>query len=208
VNDIRRDGKTGDLAPQVYLPAAQTKLYPVRLSDLAVRASTDPRSLVPAIQSAVWSIDKDQPITNLRTLDEIVDLSVRQRRFQTLLLIVFASVALALSLVGIFGVLSYTVAQRTPEFGIRLALGAPARTILTLVLRQAVRLIAVGALIGLAAAWALTRYLESLLFEVRPHDARTYLATVALLVAVSVVASMIPARRASRVDPLVALRYE
>jgi putative ABC transport system permease protein len=208
VGDIRRDGKTGEINPQVYLAAAQTRLYPVRLSDFAVRASGDPRSLLPAIQSAVWSVDKDQPVTNVRTLDEIIELSVRQRRFQVLLLLIFAGVALALSLVGIFGVLAYIVSQRTSEFGIRLALGAPSRTILSLVMRRAAGLIASGVLIGTAGAWSLTRYLESLLFEVRAHDAGTYVATALLLVVVSVLASVVPARRAARVDPIIALRYE
>jgi putative ABC transport system permease protein len=208
VNDIRRQGKTAQITPQVYLSAAQTALYPVRLSDLAVRASVEPRSLLPSIQSAVWSIDKDQPVTNVRTLDEIVDLSVRQRRFQTLLLIAFAGVALALSLVGIFGVLAYAVSQRTPEFGIRLALGAPSRRVLALVLRQAVVLIAAGLAVGVLGAWSLTRYLQSLLFEVRSHDLATYALTAVLLVVASLVASAIPARRAARVDPLTALRYE
>jgi predicted permease len=208
VSDIRRDGKTGDMEPQVYLSAAQTALYPVRLSDLAVRTSVEPRSLLPAIQSAVWSLDKDQPVTNVRTLDEIVALSVSQRRFQMLLLALFAGVGLTLSLVGIFGVLAYSVAQRTAEFGVRLALGAPPRTILALVLRQAAALIVAGLAVGVVGAWSLSRYLQSLLFEVRPHDLSTYLLTGALLLVASVLASAIPARRAARVDPLVALRYE
>jgi len=208
VNDIRRQGKTGEITPQVYLSAAQTTLYPVRLSDLAVRASVEPRALLPSIQSAIWSIDKEQPVTNVRTLDEIVDLSVRLRRFQMLLLTAFAGVALALSLVGISGVLTYAVSQRTPEFGIRLALGSPSGRVLALVLRQAAVLIAAGLGVGVIAAWGLTRYLQSLLFEVRPHDVRIYASTAILLLVSALVASAIPARRAARVDPLTALRNE
>ncbi len=208
VNDIRRSGKTGEVTAQVYLAARQTHLYPVRLADLAVRTSGDPRPLVAAIQAAVWALDKDQPVTNVRTLDEIVSASVAERRFHMLLLVVFAGVALTLTVVGIFGVLAYAVTQRTAEFGVRLALGAQSRTILALVLRQALVLISAGVLLGVAGAWALTRYLQSLLFEVKPHDASTYLLTTGLLVVVSVLASAIPARRAARVDPLVALRYE
>jgi predicted permease len=176
VNDIRRSGKTGEITPQVYLAAMQTSLYPVRLADFAVRTSGDPRPLVGAIRAAVWALDGDQPLTNIRTLDDIVSTSVAARRFQMLLLAVFAGVAVTLSVVGIFGVLAYAVTQRTAEFGLRMALGAPSRTILTLVLRQAAVLIGAGVVIGLAGAWGLMRYLQSLLFEVQPHDrGRTWL---------------------------------
>jgi putative ABC transport system permease protein len=208
VYDIRRSGKTGEITSQVYLAAMQTKLYPVRLADLAVRTSGDPRPLLGAIRAAVWALDGDQPVTNVRTLEEIISASVAERRFQMLLLMVFAGVAVALGIVGIFGVLAYTVTQRTAEFGIRLALGAQSRTILALVLRQACVLIGAGVAIGLAGAWGLTRYLQSLLFEVQPHDVMTYVITAALLVLVSLLASAIPASRGARVDPLVALRYE
>jgi len=208
VNDIRRGGKTYEINPQVYLSAAQTDLYPVQLADLAVRASGNPRQLVNAIQSQVWGLDKDQPITDVRTLEEIIDASVAQRRFQTMLLVVFAAVAVGLAMIGIFGVLSYSVSQRTSELGLRMALGAAPRNILALVLKQAGALIAAGVLIGLAGAFGLTRYLQSLLWGVQRTDWKTYAAAVALLSLVAVAAAVIPARRGSKVDPIVALRYE
>jgi putative ABC transport system permease protein len=208
VNDVRRSGKTGKVTSQVYIPAAQVDLYPVRIADLAVRTAGEPRQLVNAVQSQVWALDKDQPITNVRTMEEIIDASVAQRRFQTLLLVVFAAVAVGLAMIGIFGVLSYSVSQRTPELGLRMALGAEPRNILALVLKQAGRLICAGVAIGLAGAFALTRYVESLLFGIHRTDWTAYAAAVALLAVVAVAASLIPARRGSRVDPIVALRYE
>jgi putative ABC transport system permease protein len=208
VNDIRRSGKTGLITPQIYLPAAQSDIYPVRLADFAVRTTGEPRQLLNAIQGQVWSIDKDQPITTVRTMEEVIDASVSQRRFQTLLLVVFAGVAVGLAVIGIFGVLSYSVTQRTSELGLRMALGAEPRNILTLVLKEAAVLVTAGVAIGLAGSYALTRYLEAMLFGIQRTDAITYLGAVTLLATIAVIASLIPARRGSRVDPIVALRYE
>jgi putative ABC transport system permease protein len=208
VNDIRRGGKTDKLNPQVYLSAAQTSLYPVRLADLAVRGASDPRSLVNAIQDQIWALDKDQPITNVRTLEEIVSASVALRRFQTLLLAVFAGVALGLALIGIAGVLSYAVSQRTSELGIRMALGAGPRDIVGLVLKQAGGLICVGVAFGVAGALAMTRYIESLLFEVHSTDWQSYAAAIVLLALLALAAALIPARRGASVDPMAALRSE
>ncbi len=208
VNDIRRAGKTGKINPEVYLSAAQIAVYPVRLADLAVRSAGDPRQLVNAISRQIWQIDKDQPVTNVRTMDEIIDLSVSERRFQTLLLAVFASVAVGLAIVGIYSVLAYSVSQRTSELGIRIALGAPARSIFGLVLRQAGTLIAAGMAIGLVGALALTRVLQDLLFQVKTTDWRAYAGAIALLSVVALAAAFVPARRGARVNPIVALRDE
>ena len=208
VADIRRGGKTAGILPQVYFPAAQTTAYPVNLADFAVRTTVAPRQLIAELRRQVLAIDKDQPVTNVRTLTEIIGASVAQRRFQTALLLLFSAVGLTLSVIGIFGVLSYSVGRRMPEFGIRVALGAEPRRILALVLWQAAVLILLGLAIGAAGALVLTRYLQSLLFQVHPHDWTAYAAAGALLAAVSLLASAIPARRGGSVDPLIALRYE
>jgi putative ABC transport system permease protein len=208
VSDVRRSGKTGKINPQVYFPAAQTASYPVRLSEFAFRSAGDPKQLVAAVQQQVWAIDKDLPVTNVHTYDEIVSQSVAERRFQTLLLGLFATLALILAMVGIYGVISYSVSQRTPEIGIRMALGATRGGILKMVIGRAMVLVAVGIAAGAAGAFALSKYLKSLLFEVKPGDPWTYASIALLLAAVALAASMLPARRATRVDPMIALRYE
>ena len=207
-NDIRRGGKEKQITPQVYLPAAQTELYPVVLADFAVRSAGDPRRLANAVLGEVAALDRDAPVSSVRTLQEFVTEKAAQRRFQTTLLLTFAGVALALAVIGVFGVLSYSVSQRTGELGIRLALGARPAEILGLVLRQAGTLVAAGVAFGLAAAFALTRYLQSWLFGIQATDWMAYAAAVAVLVAISLLAAMIPARRGSRLDPMAALREE
>jgi putative ABC transport system permease protein len=208
VNDVRRGGKTKEMLPQIYLPAAQTDAYPVRLADFAVRTSGNPRPLARAIQEQVRAIDKDQPVTGVRTMDELIRLSVAEQRFQMMLLVLFAGIAVALAMIGIFGVLSYGVNQRMNELGIRIALGASPVKILRMVLGQAGLLIAGGVAIGLVGALALTRLVANLLFHVEAHDWATYAAAVALLSAVGLAAAMVPARRGARADPMAALRYE
>jgi putative ABC transport system permease protein len=208
VSDVRRGGKAGKINPQVYFPAAQTALYPVRLAELSFRSSADPKQLVTAVQQQVWAIDKDLPVTHVRTFDELVSQSVSERRFQTLLLGLFASLALILAMVGIYGVISYSVSQRTPEIGIRMALGASRAGILRMVIGRAMFLVAVGIMAGATGAFVLSKYLKSLLFEVKPGDPWTYASIAISLALVAFAASLIPARRATRVDPMIALRYE
>lgn len=206
--DVRRGGKSAPLNPQVYLSAAQTSLYPVRLADFAVRAAGVPRALIMAIQKQVWAIDKDQPVTNVKTLDEVISDSVAQRRFQMLLLLLFAGLALFLALVGVYGVAGYSVSQRTAEIGVRIALGAQRADILALVLHQTMLVVGGGIAMGAAGAYYLSRFIASLLFSVKPSDPLTYVTLGALLIVTTLVACYIPARRACAVDPTVALRYE
>ena len=208
VSDVRRGGKTERVEPGVYIPAAQTGSYPVRLSDLAVRTDGNPHDLVPVIRSAVLSIDADQPIANIATLDEVVGGALAPRRFEAMLLVLFAGVALALAVVGIYGVVSYSVSQRTPEFGIRVALGAAGGEIVRMVVRQAGLLVIAGLVLGLGGALALSRFLATLLFEITPTDPPTFAVVAALLALVALIACWIPARRAAAADPMMALRSE
>jgi putative ABC transport system permease protein len=208
VNDVRREGKAAELTPGMYIPAAQTELYPVHLADFAVRSAADPKQIAKDIQREVWAIDPDQPVTNVKTYDEIISASVAERRFEMLLLIVFASVALGLALVGIYGVLSQSVSQRTAELGIRMALGAERRDIFRMILRQAATLILGGILMGVAGSLALSQLVRSLLFGIAPYDWSSYTAAILLLAVVGFLVSALPARRATAVDPMVALRYE
>jgi predicted permease len=208
VADIRRGGKTAAVLPEVYLSAAQTTLYPVRLADFAVRTAGNPLLLADAIRREVLAIDKDQPVVHVRSMAQVVDESVAQRRFQMLLLAVFAAVAVALAVMGIYGVLSYSMAQRTGELGIRIALGARPRGIVGLVMGQAGQLIAAGLVLGLGGALVLTRFLESLLFQLRSTDWVTYAGAAAVLAVAAGAAALVPAMRSARVDPMAALREE
>lgn len=209
IRDVRRDGRTEVLEPQVYLPASQTSLYPVRLSELAVRAASgDPHALVPAIRAAVWSVDADQPLTRVSTLEETLTAQSAERRFQTLLFAIFAALALILASIGTYGVVAYLVSQRTPEIGVRLALGASRARIYRWLLARTALLVVTGALAGVGIARLLSRFLEALLFEVPAGDFATYVAAGGTLIAVGLAACLLAARRAARVSPTVALRYE
>ncbi|HXM45704.1 MAG TPA: ABC transporter permease [Bryobacteraceae bacterium] len=208
VGEVHLAGQTEKVNPQVFFPAAQTSLYPVHVADFAIHTAGAPLGIVRDVRRQVWAIDKDQPVTRVETLEEVVSASVAQRRFQAALLLLFAGVALALAVVGVYGVISYAVAQRTPEIGLRLALGAQQRNILNLTLARAMGPILAGLAAGLAGALAASRLLTSLLFEVKPSDPATFILVAALLGLVALGACLIPARRATRVDPMVALRYE
>src|ERR1017187_4323826 len=208
VGEVHLQSQTEKVHPQVFFPAAQTSLYPVHVADFAIRTAGAPLAIVRDVQRQVWAIDKDQPVTRVETLEEVVSASVAQRRFQAALLLLFASVALALAVVGVYGVISYAVAQRTPEIGLRLALGAQRHNILGLTMARALGPILAGLAAGLAGALAASRLLTSLLFEVKPSDPATFALVAAMLGVVALGACLIPARRATRVDPMVALRYE
>jgi putative ABC transport system permease protein len=175
---------------------------------LVVRTAVTPSSLQQAIRKAVYEINKDQTLTDVKTLEEIKAESVASDRLQSLLLTVFAVIAMLLSAIGIYGVISYSVVQRTHEIGIRAALGATTGDVLRLILRGGILMSGLGLLLGFGGAIGLTRLLETLLFGVGSRDPVTIAAVAGILGSVAILACYIPARRASRVDPLVALRYE
>jgi predicted permease len=205
VGDVRDVALSQKPAAMMYVPYAQAPFWGAVLvvhSNLSVAAVAD------AIRRDTRAIDKDLPVTDITAMPDIVDASVAQPRFQTLLLGLFGALALILAAVGIYGVTSYSVIQRTHEIGIRMSLGAHPGQVLRLVMGQGAKLALAGIIIGAAAAFALTRLMRSLLFEVSPADPLTFAAIAALLVAVALAACYIPARRAMRVDPMTALRYE
>jgi putative ABC transport system permease protein len=205
VADVKYSGLDANPEAAYYMPHRQN---PWRAMYLVVRTASDPISLAPAIRAEVWSIDKDQPVAKVRTMDQLMAASVSQPRFRTLLLGVFGVAALMLAAMGIYGVMSYAVAQRTREIGIRMALGARMRDVTRLVVVNGMRLTLIGAATGLVLALALTRVMASLLFGVTPTDAATFGTVSLFLMLVAFVACYIPARRATKVDPLEALRYE
>jgi putative ABC transport system permease protein len=188
---------------RLYYPVTQ---QPSPFLALVVKSAVEPHSLIPQIRAAVASVDSEQPIADVRTMDEWLARSLEGRRSPMLLLALFGASALALSAIGIYGVLAFGVAQRTREFGIRQALGADRRTILALVLQQGLTTAAIGVGLGLAGSIALTRYLQTLLFGVGAHDLQVYAGVTVLLLAVATVACYVPARRATSVDPTEALR--
>jgi len=207
VGEIRRDGKFAAAAPQVFFPARQVTLYAARLDAIAVRsAAADPRTLLPAIQRAVSSVDPSLPLMRVRTLDEILSASMATQRFNMRLLTSFATLALVLSLIGVYGVVAHAALQRSREIGIRVALGAHRRAVERLIVRGALRWTLPGLVLGLTIAYASARVMRSLLFDVTPTDPLTFASVGAAMLLVSVLASYLPARRAARVDPLVALR--
>lgn len=206
VKDVRQFELNADPKPQMYLTYRQFGFFDAR--DLVVKTDVDPASLASTVRKTVWEIDKDQPVSNIRTMETILADSIARQRFSMLLLAIFASVALVLAAVGIYGVMSYSVAQRTHEIGIRMALGAQTSAVLKLAVGYGVKLVAAGIAIGLIAAFALTRVMSTLLFGVTATDPTTFALISLLLVAVAAIASYIPARRATRVNPIIALRYE
>lgn len=205
VGDAKHASLHAETRPEVYVPFLQSPYY---FLWLVVRTASEPGSLASAIEWEVRAVDKDQAVSDVRTMEELLARSIGQRRFNMLLLLTFAVLALALASVGLYGVMSYSVTQRTHEIGIRMALGAGPRDVLKLVVGQGLVLTLLGVGIGLVAAFGLTRLMSSLLYGVRADDPATFGFVSLLLIAVALLASYIPARKAANVDPTVALRYE
>ena len=205
VGDIKQNSLEAPSSPNVYVPLAQS---PLDFMTFVVRTDVTPESIVGSVRNQIREMDKDLPMGSVKTLDQYLSQFVAQSQFNTLLVGLFAALALLLAAVGLYGVISYTVSQRTHELGIRMALGAERRDVLRLIVAQAFVLTLIGVCIGLLAAVALTRFLATLLYGVRPTDPVTFFGVSLLLGGVSLFASYIPARRAAKVDPMVALRYE
>jgi putative ABC transport system permease protein len=205
VGDVRNVGLSADPQPEFYLPFAQR---PWAEMNLLVRTTGDPHRWVSAVRAAVLAVDRDQPVTAVKSMEEVLGAGAASPRFITSLLAALSVVAVLLALVGIYGVIACSVAERTQEMGIRMALGAERAGILRMVLGQGLGLAATGIAIGLAASFVLTRLLRSLLYHVSPTDPVTFVAGTLLFLAVALAASFVPAKRATTVDPAVALRCE
>ena len=208
VSDVRQMGVDEPAKAEMYFPYQQGQVSFYTPRDLTIRTSVDPLSLVAAVRNEIHQVDPDQPISNIRTMSEMLGEETASRRLGMTLLTIFAGLALLLATVGIYGVLAYFVVQHTQEIGVRMALGAQRNNILGLVLKKGMTLALLGVAIGLVIAFALTRLMTSLLYEVSTTDPLTYAAISALLTAVAFLACYVPARRATKVDPLVALTYE
>jgi putative ABC transport system permease protein len=205
VADVKHQNLQAAPQPEFYFAQAQ---MPMSSMTVVIRTAGDPRALQNAVRDVVQSLDKNAPIFSVRTIEELVGRSVAAPRFNTLLLGLFAGVALILTAVGLYGVISYSVAQSTQQIGIRVALGAQTGDVFKLIVGQGTILTLIGVAIGLGAAYGLTRLMASLLYGVGATDLWTFVGVATLLLLVSFIACYLPARRATRIDPVVALRYE
>ncbi len=205
---LRRDGRAAERTPQVYLPAAQTGIYPVSLADVAVRGAGGAASLSSLVRAEVTGLDPEQPISRVMALDDALARDLAPRRFGLAVLAGFALTALALTILGIYGVAAYSVTQRVPELGVRVALGADRGRILRLVVGDVLGQVLAGIALGLGMALVATRALRGLLFETAPTDPGTYAVVAVLLALAGLAAALGPGLRAARVDPVAALRWE
>jgi len=205
VGNVKHRSLDADPKPELYFPYSQ---YPGTFMTLVARTASDPVNAIPAIRNQVLALDADQPVFDIKTMNERLSKSIAVSRFIMLMLVAFAGLSTLLAAVGIYGLMAYTVAQRTHEIGVRMALGAEASDVVKLVLRQGLKLVVAGVGLGVAGALALTRLMQSMLFNLSPTDPLTFTVISAILAGVALAACFLPARRATKVDPMVALRYE
>jgi len=205
VSDVKFNGISSETPLQAYLPIEQE---PARSIAIVMRTSLEPTAMVPQVEAIVRDLDKNLPLFQTRTMDQVLDTSIARERVSMIVFVVFAIVALTLASIGLYGVVAHAVTERTHEIGVRMALGAEARHVLGLVVRQGLSMAIIGAAIGVAGAVAVSRWIEGLLFGVTATDPATLASVVATLLAVAAVACYIPAWRATRVDPTTALRAE
>jgi putative ABC transport system permease protein len=203
--DLKMSTLNADTRPAIYVPHTQ---LPAGLMTFVVRTGMDPMSLAPSVGAAVRAIDPTLPLGDVKTMEAVVDATLARPRTLSVLLTAFALMALVLAGVGVYGVMAYSVSQRTQEIGVRMALGATAQSVFRLVLGQALKLVTIGVVVGLVAAAGLTRLLETLLYETRPLDPWTFGVTALILMLVAALASYVPARRGTRIAPVEALRAE
>src|SRR5205814_548428 len=206
VGNVKHLSLRNEDSPEMYLPQTQ---IPVNIMSLVIRTTvSNPSALTTSVRKELAALDATIPLTSVRVFDEYISRSLARPRFDTLLLSIFAGTALLLTAIGIYGVMAYSVSQRTSEIGIRIALGAGKSSIFRLVVGQAMTLVAISLAVGLVGALAATRLLNSLLYGVGASDPITFIAIVLLVSAVAFIAAWLPARRATRVDPIIALRAE
>jgi putative ABC transport system permease protein len=205
VGDVKTTGLDVDSSAMMYLPYKQ---FPLPFMSFVVRTASNPESLVQPVSKAIYSIDKEQALTNVQTMEQVLTKSLSGRRFNMTLLLTFAGLALMLAAVGVYGVMNYMVTLRRRELGIRMALGAGRIDVLRLVLRQGLTLTLIGVAAGLISAYALTRLMASLLYGVTATDYITFVSVSVVLIAIGLAASYVPARRATKVNPMIALRSE
>jgi ABC-type lipoprotein release transport system permease subunit len=205
VGDVHQTSLETEPRSEAYVPMAQARAYG---GELVIRTSGDPYSALPAVKAAAAAVLSDVPLRNIRTMEELFAAQVAQRRFNMLMLGLFGVLGLVIAAVGIYGVMAYVVAQRTREIGVRMALGATRRNVIGMVVLDAAVLVMAGALAGSIGAWYLSATAKAFLFGLEPTDPRAFAAALVLLMSAALLASVIPARRAARVDPMVALRSE
>ncbi|MBD3266490.1 FtsX-like permease family protein, partial [bacterium] len=204
-NVKKRSLSTKEITPFMYEPIEQTCWHTMTF---LLRANQDPLSLANGVRQAVWDVDPNQPILRIRTMEQIIGEAISMERFTTILLSIMAGVALLMAVMGIYGVMSYTVSERTHEIGIRIALGAQVKDILILIVTKGMMLSGIGAAIGIFGAFALTQILQSLLYKVNATDLITFVLVTCILLIVSFLAAFLPARKAARTDPMNTLRCE